>query len=58
MENISEAERKKAFTALMNARGIFKGQGKAKTDDKFRKLRENAGEDYIIQLEKEFGLYK
>ena len=42
----------------MNARGIFKGQGKAKTDVEFRKLREITGEDYLIQLEKEFGFYK
>jgi len=49
-----EAERKKAFAALYNARGIFKGQGKAKTDDEFRKLREVAGEEYLAELEKEF----
>ncbi|MFA6268816.1 MAG: ribbon-helix-helix domain-containing protein [archaeon] len=50
-----EAERKKAFTALYKARGIFKGQGKAKTDAEFRELRTQAGTEYIAELEKEFS---
>ena len=50
-----EVERKKAFAALYNARGIFKGQGKAKTDAEFSELRAKAGDDYLAQLEKQFN---
>lgn len=46
-------QRKKAWEALVAARGIFKGKGK--TDAEFRKLTEKAGEEYIEMLEKKFA---
>ena len=48
-----EAQRKKAFKALYNARGIFKGKGKSEAE--FRELRTKAGDAYLAQLEKEFN---
>ena len=48
-------EKKKAWQALYAARGIFKGKGKAKTDEEFRKLTEKAGEEYIKMLENKFA---
>lgn len=51
----AERERKKAFQALLAARGIFKGRGKAKTDEEFRKLREEAGQEFMGMLEKRFS---
>ena len=50
-----ERKKKKAWDALFAARGIFKGKGKAKTDEEFRKLTEKAGEEYIEMLEKKFA---
>ncbi|HLC36837.1 MAG TPA: hypothetical protein VJK05_04500 [archaeon] len=50
-----EREKKKAWQALYAARGIFKGQGKAKTDEEFRKLTEKAGEEFLEMLEKRFN---
>ncbi|MDO8647135.1 MAG: ribbon-helix-helix domain-containing protein [Candidatus Diapherotrites archaeon] len=50
-----ERERKKGWQALYAARGIFKGKGKAKTDEEFRKLTEKAGQEYIEMLEKKFA---
>ena len=51
-----EREKKKAWRALYAARGIFKGQGKAKTDEEFYKLREQAGKEIIEHYEKKFGI--
>jgi len=50
-----ERIKKRAWQALYAARGIFKGKGKAKTDEEFRKLTEKAGEEYIEMLEKKFA---
>ncbi|MDO8647898.1 MAG: ribbon-helix-helix domain-containing protein [Candidatus Diapherotrites archaeon] len=50
-----ERERKKGWRALYAARGIFKGKGKAKTDEEFRKLTEKAGQEYRGMLEKKFA---
>ncbi len=50
-----EAAKKKAWDALFAARGVFKGKGKAKTDDEFRALTEKAGEEFIGMLEKKFA---
>lgn len=50
-----ERERRKAWQALYAARGIFKGQGKAKTDEEFYKLREEAGKEFMDILEKRFS---
>ena len=52
---VEEKEKRKALQALYAARGIFKGKGKAKTDEEFRKLTEKAGEDYMKILEKKFA---
>ena len=51
-----ERERKKAWKALYAARGILKGKGKAKTDEEWYKLREEAGKELIEYYEKKFGL--
>ena len=50
-----ERKKKKAWDALFAARGIFKGQGKARTDEEFRKLTEKSGEEFIEMLEKRFA---
>ena len=50
-----EAERKKAFNALYNARGVFKDKLKPMTDSEFRKLRTKAGDDYLDESEKDFN---
>ncbi len=50
-----ERDKKKAWQALYSARGIFKGKGKAKTDEEFYKLREEAGKEFIDILEKRFS---
>jgi len=50
-----ERAKKKAWQALFAARGIFKGKGKAKTDEEFYKLREEAGKEFTGILEKRFS---
>ncbi len=50
-----EREKKKAWEALFAARGVFKGQGKAKTDEEFYKLREEAGKEFMDILKKRFS---
>ncbi|HLC92202.1 MAG TPA: ribbon-helix-helix domain-containing protein [archaeon] len=50
-----ERKKKVAWDALFAARGIFKGKGKAKTDDEFYKLREEAGKEFMGILEKRFS---
>jgi len=56
---LSELEEKrkkeKAWQALFAMRGAFKGKGKAKTDEEFRKLTEKTAEEYIGLLEKKFA---
>lgn len=47
--------KKKAWGALFASRGIFKGKGKAKTDEEFYKLREEAGKEFMGILEKRFS---
>lgn len=54
-ELAEEREKRKAWQALYAARGIFKGKGKAKTDEEFYKLREEAGKEFIGILEKRFN---
>ncbi|MBU2100100.1 ribbon-helix-helix domain-containing protein [Candidatus Micrarchaeota archaeon] len=53
-----ERKKKKAWDALFAARGVLKGQGKAKTDEEFRKITEKAAEDYIEKLENKFAAQK
>ena len=50
-----ERAKKQAWKALYAARGIFKGKGKAKTDEEFRKLREEAGEKFAKELAEKYG---
>ena len=52
---LKENERERGWKALFAARGILKGKGKAKTDEEFYKLREEAGEEFIEKLEKRFS---
>jgi Arc/MetJ-type ribon-helix-helix transcriptional regulator len=54
-ELAEEREKKNAWKALYAARGIFKGKGKAKTDEEFYKLREKAGKEFMDILEKRFS---
>ena len=54
-KNEEERKTKQAWQALFAARGIFKGKGKAKTDEEFRKLREEAGAEFMEMLEKRFS---
>ena len=48
--------KKKAWNALFAARGIFKGQGKAKTDEEWHKWRTENSEKFAKELEKKYGL--
>jgi metal-responsive CopG/Arc/MetJ family transcriptional regulator len=50
-----ERSKKKAWESLFAARGSLKGQGKAKTDEEWHKLKEEAGREYIALLEKRFS---
>ncbi len=54
--NEEERRKKKAWESLFAARGIFKGKGKAKTEEEFYKLREEAGKEIMEHYEKKFGL--
>ncbi len=54
-KNEEERKRKQAWQELVAARGIFRGKGKAKTDEEFRKLREEAGTEFLEILEKRFS---
>lgn len=47
-----EREKKKAWQALYAARGIFKGQGKAKTDEEWHKWRADNSEKLVKELAK------
>ncbi|MBI4053587.1 MAG: ribbon-helix-helix protein, CopG family [Candidatus Diapherotrites archaeon] len=51
-----EERRKAEWERLAAMRGILKGKGKAKTDEEFRKIRIEAAEKYINELEKKFEL--
>ena len=48
-------EKKKAWNTLYATRGIFKGKGKAKTDEEFRKLQEEAAEEFFEEMKKKFN---
>lgn len=50
-----ERQRAKEWKMLASMRGIFKGKGKAKTDEEFRALTEKAGEEFIKTLENKFS---
>lgn len=47
---------KKGWEALFAARGIFKGKGKAKTDEEWYKFREEASKEMMEYYDKKFGL--
>ena len=50
-----EREKKKAWQALYAARGIFKGKGKAKTDEEWHKWRAENSEKAVKELAKKYG---
>ncbi|MBI2598356.1 MAG: hypothetical protein HYW50_04120 [Candidatus Diapherotrites archaeon] len=51
-----EEDRKEAVKALIANKGIFKGKGRAKTDDEWLAFREQASEELIKHYEKKFGI--
>lgn len=51
-----EREKRKAWKALFAARGVLKGKGKAKTDEEWYKLREDASKEIMKYYDKKFGL--
>lgn len=55
LKEIEEKEKKEAWQRLYALRGSLKGQGKAKTDEEFYKLREDAGKEFMDILEKRFS---
>ena len=50
-----EKSKKKAWEALFAARGIFKGKGKAKTEEEWYKWRMEYGEKRAAELAKKYG---
>jgi len=50
-----ERKRNEGWKALVAARGIFKGKGKAKTYEEWHKLRIEAGEKFMKELEVRFS---
>jgi len=54
-KNHDEREKKKAWQALYAARGIFKGRGKAKTDQEWYKWRAENSEKLVKELAKKYG---
>jgi len=55
LKEIEEKEKKETWQRLYALRGAFKGMGKAKTDEKWYKLREEAGNEFIEMMEKRFA---
>jgi Arc/MetJ-type ribon-helix-helix transcriptional regulator len=51
----AEREKKKAWEALFAARGIFKGKGKAKTEEEWLKWRKENSEKFAKELAKKYG---
>lgn len=51
-----ERAQKKGWEALFAARGIFKGKGKAKTDEEWYKWRMEYGEKLAEELAKKYNL--
>jgi len=50
-----ERKRNEGWKALVAARGIFKGKGKAKTDEEWLKWRAENSEKAVKELAKEYG---
>ncbi|MBI5553878.1 MAG: hypothetical protein HY917_04015 [Candidatus Diapherotrites archaeon] len=50
-----EKAKKEAWDSLFALKGSLKGQGKAKTDEEYRKIREQAGDEFFAMLEKRFA---
>jgi len=50
-----ERRKKKAWEALFAARGIFKGKGKAKTDEEWYQWRKENGEKLAKELADKYG---
>jgi Arc/MetJ-type ribon-helix-helix transcriptional regulator len=55
-ENDAERAKKNAWKALFAARGIFKGKGKAKTEEEWYKWRMEYGEKLAEELAKKYNL--
>jgi len=51
-----ERAKRKAWQALFAARGIFKGQGKAKTEEEWHKFRGDMSKEILEHYQKKFGL--
>ena len=49
-------KRENAWKALFDARGVFRGKGKAKTDEEFRKIREQVGNEFFKKMKKKVSL--
>lgn len=54
--SVKEKRKKKAWEALFAARGIFKGMGKAKTEEEWQEWRKEFSEKRAAELAKEHGL--
>jgi len=50
-DKLNENRKERAMSALLSARGILKGQGRAKTDEEWRRLKEEAGDEFFKQFE-------
>lgn len=55
LAQIEEEKKEKAWQALFAARGSLKGKGKAKTDDEWHRLKEEAGREFIEEMKKKFN---
>ena len=51
-----EEDRKEAVKAIIANRGILKGKGKAKTEEEFKQLQEEANKQITAHYEKKFGI--
>jgi Arc/MetJ-type ribon-helix-helix transcriptional regulator len=53
--NDEERRKKKAWEALVAARGIFKGKGKTKTDEEWYQWRKENGDKFAKELAEKYG---
>ncbi|MFH1752477.1 MAG: ribbon-helix-helix domain-containing protein [archaeon] len=51
-----EKDREKTLNALIKYKGVFKGKGKAKTDEEWVKWRKEFGEKLAKEIEEKYGL--
>ena len=55
-KQIEDYRKEKVWDALFNARGIFKGTGKAQTDEEWYQWRKEYGEKLAAELAKKYNL--